>query len=162
MEQYIHFKDGKEVAISDETAENLRNLKEEKREIRHGDYGHSYKGNSRLYLEQYIGKPERGVVHVQPDGAFVKADSYFSGKLNEEGSIILGNIFDDLKDLGEDLEEFKVEAEGANGEGFCGAISIKSIRLNCKKFLFSQDEVVEIIKGLRQLIATAKRKQGDC
>lgn len=76
----------------------LANLPEEKKEepkLRHGDYGYSCKsGDRRIIIAN-----EKSTYHIGISGSLVGAE------VNGFTKIILGNIFDDLAALREDVEE---------------------------------------------------------
>ncbi len=134
--------------------------KEEKPELRHGDYGFSDENHPRLYLTDK-GKP----IHVQADDTFLGADKWFAGKM-DEGGIVLGNIFDDLKRNAEDLRGFEI----ANGTKE-GSLKITPWLGSCFEWKietpsrytmgWTTKELIEIHQKLGQLIATAKREQNS-
>ena len=102
---------GKDKEVSNETCalavtEYFAKHPEPKPELRHGDYGHSRQGTPRLFI-----KEER-----KEEGVYCCEDDYWptlgedaAGTLKESGSIILGNIFDDLAQYKVDLDEFEME-----------------------------------------------------
>ena len=127
--------------------------KKEKVKLRHGDYGYEG-GLSRILLEAMSGsKFSAGIGCCMPQ----------EGSAIGNPTIILGNIFDDLKRNSEDLREFKMrtyhggtlvaEIDGGNDIAFTLPITSQA-SANIK-------EATEYHQKLGQLIATAKRQETE-
>jgi len=132
--------------------------------LRHGDYGISR-----------IGFPGM-VVRERHGGTLRTADSdyIFPNETVEENSfspeLLLGNIFDDLKAMQEDVTEFEMEATGH--EATCGAVTVGDA-INPRGLIFLSierndeiksthltDEEFEIFtKKCQSKLATLKRRK---
>lgn len=163
MENYICI-DGKKIAISCETAKNLKQEfgKEEKPELRHGDYGYDKNGIGRLVIDNQGSGRRRTAVK---NGLWENLGDEWPA--NE--ATVLGNIFDDLKRNAEDLEEFcrkDLDTNCVGGNPFVVKIEGSSISFRLPKnyCAFGFTEAQEIHRKLGQLIATAQRQQAkrDC
>lgn len=114
-------------------------VEDEKLELRHGDYGLSLTGNHpRLYVY------DKGIRWV--------SQSAVKGHNCVPENLILGNIFDDLKAMAEDIEVFKigncmVAKLGGNGELIFNCIRVEA------------ENLPACILGIRQLQATAERQK---
>ena len=142
-------KDGK--AMIERAESRLSAL--DKPKLRHGDYGKS--SDFWIYIS---GKMLW--THEGSEGCWVRKSTAIETRL--------GNVFDDLKAMSEDLEEFTV------GHYQCGAgikveilsdihlwVSTEENGSNLGYTILSIDETAKFHRKLGQLIATAKRKQSS-
>lgn len=142
----IDFADAELMKIVRESArENLVKLQAqlaeaEKPKHRHGDFGVNEDGNERIVLFQ---NGENGG----------RRDDYGQLGVHSDTDItIFGNIFDLMKDWGEDLER-------ANIDGFVLEICGDRIVIGGRRFFIDQAE--KFWHKLGQMIATLKRKQSS-
>ena len=76
----------------------------DKPELRHGDYGYEPTMGERIYMKG-LGGPNRYAYGRGMWNKNLKAEN-IAGRLDQKGAIILGNIFDDLKELAKPLKVF--------------------------------------------------------
>ncbi len=139
----------------------LANL--DKPKLRHGDYGYGEAKWPRLTLK------------ADSDKMFSAGNNCCEAEKDEyqnHPTIILGNIFDDLKRNSEDLEEFEVKSKRTSGKFRAklqsvdkygatqplGATPELIMWLETECGHVSIEEAAEIHQKLGQLIATAKRR----
>ena len=114
-------------------------------ELEHGDYGFGYSG----YFRLAVGPKNPAKVDVwnemnckNPTGRNIKGDVW------------LGNIFDDLKMLSEDVEKF----EAGRLRVHISTNGYIAITCDKKQFYLTPKDFPAFVKGCRQLEAFQKRK----
>ncbi len=142
----------------------------EKPKLRHGDYGYDVGGKPCAAMRYYDdpGKKLRAVsttcIHTVDCSEHTECVP----------KTVIGNIFDDLKAMKEDLTEFEIEREVHNGEmqAYLGHSHGSDCSCKCSQKphdsvyihtgtsgWFSLDQLAKIIKSFRQMEATAKRNK---
>lgn len=154
----------------DEIAKIDARLAEAEPELRHGDYGHwsPGQGNEQFAFLYLADVPKSNALTADPSSEWVMC--------NSDKKTIIGNIFDDLAALQEDVEEVKFKSEIYNGSataylGHSHNNGDTSCRCDNKPhdmvhFRFdpvnsgwcSIEEFRTFILGLRQMVATQQRK----
>lgn len=132
-----------------------------KPELRHGDYG--------WYEDELSPEKKSSFVIYGFDGSDVlvrfnnRAGTTRMGKVYfQQKSSTLGNIFDDLKDMSEDLEEFEVEDKGHDGMAVrYDREHIKFIASGGQRIYLSYKKAEDFHRKLGQVIATARRREGQ-
>ncbi len=159
MKNYICI-DGTKIEISCETAENLKKqfVKEEKPELRHGDYGyyHGYKSDPVIFVKKKARNDELIIVNTEGVCDFSLTD------YNKKESIILGNIFDDLKQNAEDLKEFEVGYKDKSNDSKVKFVLLKDgiqMKVGHEYFTTALKQFEKLHQKLGQLIASAKRRE---
>ena len=144
--------------VSTEIAELKAKLAEEQKpKLRHGDYGLDCMGS-------------RSVIAINQGGRLVKSmangytDCYNAVCIQNHRYPVLGNIFDDLKAIQEDVTEFEIEGCGfklrVTISGTDIAISvIEPGQGEMKTTYIPQQRQAELVLKLRQMGATVKRNQ---
>ena len=123
----------------------------DKPELRHGDYGFKGPGVSRLMINSPSGSGELIIAGCDT--------SHANGKVK----IKLGNIFDDLKAMSEDLEKFEAKNKGGAYENVFRISCTEGITIENKAdgamIHFAPEQYQEIRQKLSRLMATAKKRQ---
>lgn len=131
----------------------------DKPKLRHGDYGFDVIGNPCC------------VIDVYGEGLRCASDSVLTTVIQDhcpESEVFVPvdprNIFDDLKLMGEDLEEFELgHGEGGVGDDLGSYIASGGnivIRIGKSHFSATPERTSEIARNLLQEAATAKRREG--
>jgi hypothetical protein len=134
---------------------------EQKPKLRHGDYGYDKDGDPCLYL--CAQSKDRG------DGPMRRCSSAWLYEYEITGDnfkivTVIGNIFDDLKALQEDVTEFKVgngEGIGDEADGYFNARFDGRhvwLKVDDDGLYFEPEDISIIILNLRQMEATLKRR----
>ncbi len=126
---------------------------EKKPELRHGDYGHHPEYGNAVFIN-----PAR----CDNKGEFELEDGGYCSIDIRRDFVIFGNIFDDLKAQGEDLEEFEVKSTSSlirfvQDQGVF--IDMVVPEDNVGTFSFPIDSVEEIGHKLIRMARTARKKQ---
>lgn len=124
----------------------------DKPKLRHGDYGFS---DLPRYPRLLVG-----------DRQLVNAQHIFDRQSQDDITVVLGNIFDDLKFYGQDADELlrwygrygsyvkgNIRPAGLTTSGEWG------VEVDIKNQFFAPDDLIDAAKHLMQLAYTAKRRQ---
>ena len=142
-------------ATNKRIAELEQKLAEEKKpKLRHGDYGFWRWNRSSHYIIVLNKKDE--LCYQWEKGLGVKTQRVLD---NTEDFVILGNAFDDIKSMQEDVTEFTFTSE--SDPLLVEVTDIDGIRLSVKGAVIYvyRDEISSFVLKLRQMEATLKRRQ---
>lgn len=154
-----------EKAFAEAAAEEKAKLQSElsaldKPELRHGNYGTTSYGDFCMTVLSHNAKGRTGP--FRQVGSTYMYETDLSDCSTWKMETILGNIFDDLADRAEPLEQFKVERDFLNI--FKAYINDDRIQIEviCGKqsttVLFDLDQATEIAHNILREVATAKLK----
>ena len=145
-------------ADQDKLAEEAARLageleKMEESELRHGDYGFSSNRQAAVHVTLHGSGKETAMCDVGVLESLVSP-------LAHDPEVVIGNIFDDLKALSEDMEEFKIE-NGSRAAVMCKMDKDGDLRIqnDFPQLIFILPKHIDaFILNLRRLQATAKRR----
>ena len=125
-------------------------VEENKPELRHGDYGYDKDGGFRIMISHDF------KLYTAGDGCLHDANLGCYDLV-----VVLGNIFDDLESMQEDVEEFVICDEESDEPIYVQLVDAGSIKLSLPSgstIVVYKKEVEQFVLKLRQMEATLKRR----